>query len=122
VKSEEKILAGLSHLGIIFGSVGILIALAVFFWQNGKSRFAANQAKQALGYQVVVRIIAFVGNGLFWGSAAGLDAALGFFFGGFWLWNLFLLLFNLYGLYAALQALKGYAFRYPLIGDFIDNI
>jgi len=126
MSSEEKALAGISHLVILFGLLGIVIALVIWIWQREKSDFAADHAKQALGYQIIVRVglsvLSLFSAGLFAGGAAlGLQPSVGVA-GSIGLVGLLSLAAVIYGIYAAVQGFSARDFRYAVIGDFIERI
>jgi uncharacterized membrane protein len=69
--SEERLLAGLSHL------LGILVALIIFLIERQKSRFVAFQAMQSILYSLCLSVIFFVVFGclftlIFGGATVGI--------------------------------------------------
>jgi tetratricopeptide (TPR) repeat protein len=57
---DERILAGLSHGGIILSVFGLLIPVFIWITQREKSRFVAFQSLQALDYQVYATSFQFL--------------------------------------------------------------
>lgn len=125
MKSEDKILAGVCHLGILLHITGIVLTLVIYLLQKDKSTFVADHAKQALGDQIAVALLSF------FVSFAGVGGALGSFLmrgslapigflGG--LISLAYLVLVAYAVYAAYNAFTGKDFQYAMIGDFIAKI
>lgn len=127
--SEEKILSGISHLGIILGWIGAGIALLIYLTQKEKSSFTGDHAKQALGFQIAV-IILFSVLGIFThGGILGHMSNAGNWGIPFPLWGSTLGLIGvlrlgaiIYTIVAAINAFNGNEFKYVLIGDFVDQI
>lgn len=128
--SEEKILSGISHLGVILGWLGAAIALIIYLTQKDKSSFTGDHAKQALGFQIAVIIIfsilgiftagGMVGNMFTEGSWGVPFPPLGFSALG--LLGVLRLAVIVYALVAAVNAFNGQEFKYAVIGDFVDQI
>ena len=123
--SEDRILAGFSHLMIIFSWYGTAVAAVIWIVKKDRSVFVKYSVKQAVAYQIValiiLRIIAFL-----CGPKVGLAVALkGWPFlpqavGA--VWALVALGLFLYGVKGAFAAFQGKKFRYAVIGKFVDNI
>ncbi len=123
--SEDKILAGISHLGIVTGWVGLVIALVIYLIRKDQSSFVKRCAKQAMGYQICTLVIMQVLILIFGGSVVlGIISSklvtmstLGF---------LFVKTVNLglcaLGIWGAIKTFLGEYFRYPVIGGFIDQL
>ena len=60
IHSDERILAAISHLGIIGGVVGILIPAIVWISHHEKSYYVAYQSLQAIIYQIFVACVQIV--------------------------------------------------------------
>ncbi len=124
-QSEDKVLAGIAHLGIVVGWVGVLVALIIYLLRKEQSIFIRRSVTQALGYQVCALVIMQVlvmlfGGGLALGimsTAAPVAGMLGLFIVK--TINLGLILLGLWG---AVRAFLGTTFRYPIIGDFIARL
>lgn len=130
LKSEEKLLAGFSHILIFFHVLGLVANLVIYLVSKEKSPFIARHARQALGVQI--GSIAFT---LVLG-AAGVGMGLGFVFGGMFspLSMAFLggivglaiaalaILFLVCIIIAAVKGFSGQEYRYPIIGEFVDSI
>lgn len=123
--SEERILAGFSHLMIFFGWVGTAIALVIWIVRKDKSGFLKKSVKQAVAYQAVVQAILWAVNIVFGprismllniqeyslaSQATGMVPAL------------VTLGLMLYGVMGAAASFKGKHFQYAIIGNYIDNI
>lgn len=129
-QSDEKILAGVSHLGILFSMLGIIVALIIYLVQKDRSTFTAHHAKQALGYQVAIQILwtlvglfaggSVVGLGFLGSRAPHLFGAMAGLFAG--LVSLLSLGLIVYGIYAAVLAFQGREFTYAVIGKYIDRL
>ncbi|WP_366923129.1 DUF4870 domain-containing protein [Metallumcola ferriviriculae] len=115
--SEEKILAGIAHLGILFRTSGITVALIIYVIQKDKSNFAAEHAKQALGYQITLAILFYI-PALFGFRTLGWGGHVSPVPG----WLLIFWGLTLYAIYAAIKAFTGKGFEYAVIGDFIRRI
>ncbi len=130
--SEEKIFAGISHLGILFSWIGIIVALVIFITQKDKSSFVGNHAKQALGYQICLLIVFsllsfFVAGGVLSSLIIGGPGAVGLLplagaAGTFGIIGLLRLAIIIYAVVAAFNAFNGNKFKYVLIGDFVDKV
>ncbi len=135
LKSEDKILAGISHLGIFLNVVGFVGVLIIYLVKKEASHFVRDHAKQALGYQVIILIISWMITLIFMGGAIGgivsgtifnLPQIMPGFMGSMIIFGIIrgglsLLIFG-YAVYAAIQALQGKGFKYVVIGEFVDRI
>lgn len=143
LRQDEKVLAAVAHGSILLGPMtngigGIVTALVIWLVQKDRSAYVAFQALQALAYQGVT----FVLTGLLWccwgvgwmalwmtptllNPAAYQDVAPP---AGFWiglalaivplgLWGLTFL----YALYAAARCLGGHAFKYAVVGRWLEG-
>jgi uncharacterized Tic20 family protein len=131
LSQEERTLAGLVHLGVLFGWLGLAFQAVVLAIYQPKSRYTASHAKQALGMWLVwflVRLalgaitgtmgvaIAFnpfhLLNGAVLGSLLlGLLLRVALF--------ICVLVFMIIGMAAGFG---GKPYRYPLIGDLVAQI
>ncbi len=130
--SEDKVLAGLSHLAIFLNLIGILGVLIVYLVKKDESEFIAHHAKQALGYQVVIMVITWL-LGIFFAAAAVGGALTGqifeleFLVPGImilaFLFGLLAILITIalygYAIYAAVKAFQGEDFVYAVIGKLL---
>lgn len=124
ISSEEKILAGFSHLMIVFGLYGTAAAIVIWIVKRDKSEFIKKSVKQAIAYQIVV-LVALKLMGLFWGNSISMaltaqKTALISLVGI--VWSVAGLTLLLYGVVGAVSAFKGKSFKYVVIGDFIDKV
>lgn len=123
--SEDKILAGFSHLMIVFGWIGTAVSLVIWFVKKDKSEFVKKSVKQAIAYQIIALTILQLVS-LIYGDKAGMAVSLdrctlipqapGP------AWAVVAVGFVLYGGKGAISAFQGKNFRYALIGKFVDNI
>lgn len=115
--ADEKLMAAISHAGIIIG--GILVALIVWLVQKDKSKYVDFQAKQALVYQLVV----LVGESIL--GVVGFVLGVLTFGIGFFILVPVLIIIGLgtlvYGLYAAYKTYLGEDFRYWVIADMLEK-
>ena len=131
--SDERLLAGIAHLGAII-SWGIIVSLIIFIVQKDRSSFVRSHAKQALGYQLALIalgiIMSFIMVTMFAGGAIlgnimdsfGAPLHMFGFAGGATFMGLGFLVLKGYAVYAAVKAFTGEDFRYVIFGDFIDRI
>ncbi len=127
--SEEKVLSGIAHLGILLNWVGAIGVLIIYLTQKDKSSFVGDHAKQALGYQVCVMLLFSILNIFNTGRVIG-----GMFMRGHWMFPFgvgfsafsFLALLNLaaiiYAVVAAVNGFSGSKFKYAVIGDYVNKI
>lgn len=123
--NEDKILAGLAHLGVVFGWPGLIAALIIYLVCKDRSLFIRANVKQALGYQVCVLIllqilILIFGGGALLGILTSQSVTPGIISVG--VVRVIGLAFALLGIWGAFRTFVGENFRYPLIGDFIDRL
>lgn len=131
---EERLLAALAHAVIITGAIAPIAGLLIYITQREKSAYAAGQALQAAFYQLaglLAMIIAWACWGafyamtfapiianpdqyadapppIFWVGMASMVCP--FIIMGVW---------GLYGLFGAVRAWSGEAFRYAVIGRLV---
>lgn len=132
--NEERLLAFFSHASIVVFGPGILVGLIIWLTQKEKSAFAARQGMQAALYQLLGMIL-----------TAGLWVVWGIFYALTWIpiarnpgqfedapppifWIglismviplLVMVVWGLYGLWGAIQSLRGRDFRYMVIGKLL---
>lgn len=123
--SEERILAGFSHLMIIFGWLGTAIALVIWIVRKDKSEFLKKSVKQAVAYQAVVLLILRAFNLAFRPRISMLlkmpTSSLALQVIGV-IWAVAALGLLLYGVMGAVASFRGRHFKYAVIGDFVDSI
>jgi uncharacterized Tic20 family protein len=144
--ADERILAALAHVTILVPFMGVVAPIVIWVTQKDKSRYVGFQALQAVVFQLLLVLTWFIGMGCYMASffisfigVAGFGAGNqsseqmigpGEVFGVIWVLIPFIvfgvmilagLAFVIYGVLAALQALRGSAFRYALIGDRVER-
>lgn len=125
-KSDDKILAAIAHIGIIFDILGLIIALIIYIIKGKESYFVSFSAKQALGWQLIAilikKVVAILTFGSFVGGMGmGIHPLRGAF-GLFSINGIIGLLFTIVAVIGAVKVLNGEKYKYPLIGDFVAGI
>ncbi|NLT95263.1 MAG: DUF4870 domain-containing protein [Clostridia bacterium] len=124
--SDDKIFAAISHLAIIFDLVGLIIAVLIYVLKGKESPFIGFTAKQAIGWQVSAlitqKVLVFLTVGTFIGGVRMGMHPLGGFLGIFSLAGLVGLAFFVVAIIAAVKALNGEEYLYPVIGNFVAKI
>lgn len=141
-KQEDKLLAALCHISIIFSTMGVIFPIVIYVNARERSKPLAFQAMQAMLYHVAALIWTFV-FAIIWtaaifvfaftftaaaesgagGEMAGGTAAafmvlmvllIVLFFAGF---------FVVYipGIAGTIQTMRGRMFRYPFIGKWLER-
>ncbi len=122
VTSEERIVAGFGHLMIVFGLMGIAVALVIWIVKKESSEFIKKSVKQAVAYQAVaLTALQFLSGpriGLFLTVKRNPVVSQTFNV----IWILATMAIMAYGVWGAMNAFKGKKFKYALIGDFVDRI
>jgi uncharacterized Tic20 family protein len=133
---DERIMAALAHGSIVLFGMGIVAAIVLWVTEKEKSRYVAFQALQAVAYHIVGLVIFLVGMGcwlaLYFVSFIPLMTAPEEPTGSaLWLFLVvtFLMLvpfvqmglWTLGGWWGAARTLQGKAFRYVLIGRYLEN-
>lgn len=136
--SDERLLAGLSHISILFFGLGIVAPLVVWVTQRRKSAYVAFQSLQALGYQMLMWLAYLVVSFLIAGIAILVMVAviiigastqneatlmLSVFSQFFIYFGIFCLmgLYILGGLIGGILCLTGKQFYYPLFGRRLER-
>lgn len=122
--SEERILAGFSHLMIIFGWYGTAAAFAIWLVKRDKSEFIKNSVKQAVVYQIlalgVLHGIGYLERPSIISALAAYNVVLTSEILGTFFVLVGLGLF-LYGVAGAAANFRGKKFKYALIGSLVDK-
>lgn len=146
---EEQYVAALCHLSLLVPLMGLSVPLVVWLTLRKESAFLRFQALQALTYQAVGMLAQFLFSGLqaaipfvFFlfiivlaviSSAVQSSAIVGvglvitfiLLWGGMLLFLILQgiggLIYLVLGFWGALQLIRGRAFRYPLLGKWIDR-
>ena len=129
--SEDRILAGLAHLGILLNWVGVVAVLVVYLLKRDDSPFVAGHAKQALGWQLASMIAAaalgLAAAGTFMGAmmigmhGAGAMPMLGMGLAAFAFFALNVV-FVVLAVIAAVRAFQGQRYAYPVIGGWVGRL
>lgn len=134
LNTENRLLAALAHGSVVMQGLGLLVGVLVYITQREKSRYAAFQALQAAVYQLINLIILGV-LWVVWGAfyTVGIMSMFNMprnanppplFFvslGTSLIPIVFMLLVDVYGLWAAFRAWQGREFRYPVLGGWLDR-
>lgn len=126
INSDDKIFSAISHVAIIFDLVGLIIAIIIYALKGKESPVISFSTKQAIGWQVLAlitqKVLAFLTFGSFIGGMRmGMHPFRGFL-GLFSINGLVGLAFIVVAIIAAIKALNGERYQYPLIGNFVANI
>jgi uncharacterized Tic20 family protein len=141
---DSRTMAALAHAGIVIPLWGLICTIIIWITQREKSRFIRFQALQAIVYHIVgMALSTLLGTltlfiGFIWFSSSPMaftdfdhTTALGpgeFFppflsplvYIGVTIWSL-QILYAIYGIVGAIQALRGRDFRYILIGPWLER-
>jgi len=141
---DERILAALAHITILVPFMGVIAPIVIWVTQKDKSRYVGFQALQAVVFQLLLVLAWFIGMGCY--MASFFTVFIGMFAssgpssqttGGpgqilepllvvipFIVFGLVIIAgiaFVIYGFIAALQVLRGKAFRYVVIGNQVER-
>jgi uncharacterized Tic20 family protein len=141
-KQEDKLLAALCHISIIFSTMGVILPIVIYIHAREKSKPLAFQAMQSMLYHVASLIWTLVFT-VVWtvllcifavvftaiaGSGSGGEMAGGTAVVFTVLMILFVLLlfagiFVVYilGIIGAIRTMRGRMFKYPLIGNWLER-
>lgn len=128
--SEERFIGGIAHIAVLFSALGLALNIALLVAQRGRSRFAIDHLKQAVGLQSLSIILSWT-LGLYValsGFRFGYGGRLGhhLFFYRVVETGLLLLALNavklVLAVVGAVKALGGHPYRQPLIGDLIARV
>lgn len=141
-KQEDKLLAALCHISIIFSTMGVILPIVIYIHAREKSKPLAFQAMQAMLYHVasliwtlvftivwtiLICVFAFIftavaeagANGEMAGGAAVVFMLVMIFL----VLLLFAGIFVVYilGIAGTIQTMRGRMFRYPIIGKWLER-
>jgi uncharacterized Tic20 family protein len=135
--TENRLLAAVAHGSVVAQGLGILVGVLVYVTQRDRSRYAALQGLQAAVFQLlnlIVTLVLWVVWGVLYGlsmiplvvqAEASPEAAPP---AVFWIALIamvvplaYMVLVGLYGLWGALRTWQGKAFRYLLIGRWLEQ-
>jgi uncharacterized Tic20 family protein len=142
-KQEDKLLAALCHISIIFSTMGVIFPIVIYIHARERSKPLAFQAMQSMLYHVaaliwtfvltivwVLALVVFSGIFTFYAeaSAPGGEMAAGTA-GVFTLMMILSVILYLAGIFivyilgiiGAVQTMRGRMFRYPLIGKWLER-
>jgi uncharacterized Tic20 family protein len=128
----ERVLAACAHLATLVSIPGLLVALAIWLINRRHSAYVAQQARQAVVWQIISNILLLVVVALLIGTAlhefggtlstqgsggqADMVKLLGSLVGLYVVLLGALIIFWVSAILGALSALRGRGFRYPIIG------
>lgn len=128
---EERLMAALAHGSVVLSGAGILVGALIWVTQRERSAYASGQGLQAAFYQLLGMVM-IAALWTLWGVFYALsmvplmaeptryqDGPPALFWAGMISMVvplLFMLLWGLYGLWAALRCLSGREFRYAVLG------
>jgi uncharacterized Tic20 family protein len=132
--TEERLMAAISHGGVIVSGPGVLVGLVIWLTQREKSPYAARQGMQAAVYQLL-GFLGIIALWFLWGIFYFLtfipliiypdryqDAPPPIFWVGMGSMIIpiaFMVVWALYGLWGALRCLQGRDFNYALLGKYL---
>jgi uncharacterized Tic20 family protein len=142
-KQEDKLLAALCHISIIFSTMGVIFPIVIYVNARERSKPLAFQAMQSMLYHVaaliwtfvfivlwVLALLVFSGMFTFFAeaSASGGEMAPGTAIAFPVLMILFFVLFfvgyfvvYIPGIAGTIQTMRGRMFRYPIIGKWLER-
>ena len=128
----ERVLAACAHLATLVSIPGLLVALAIWLINRRRSAYVAQQARQAVVWQIIsnalllVAVVLLIGTALHEfggtlstqgsGGQADMVKLLGSLVGLYVVLLGALIIFWISAILGALSALRGRGFRYPIIG------
>lgn len=128
LKSEEKVLGGLSHILCLFSWIGLVANLVIFFIYKEKSAYVGRHAKQALGLQLISLVLGLVVGGAsvasvfgamaggHMGAAVGMGLTLALIGAALGITVLVLVIIG------AVKGFTGQEYLHPVFGRAVDNI
>lgn len=124
---EEKVLAGLAHVALLFSYIGLVGQIVLLVLYREKSKFVFNHAKQALSLWVVSWVVGWVITSVF-GVSVGLGALTGGlgFLGGALLGAVialaWLVIWAVLMIRGAIKGFKGEEYKQPLVGEMVEKL
>lgn len=119
IEYRDKILVSIAHLCILIKIPGLFLALAIYFLNNEQSQFFIRGVRQAIGLQLTVTAFIFVYKAMaMFGFLSSFDGRsfnsleMGF--------SIMYIIVIAFAIYAASRSYKGFDYRYPIIGRFIE--
>ncbi|SEP36476.1 DUF4870 domain-containing protein [Propionispora vibrioides] len=113
ITGEQKLLAVLSHLAYLLGGLGFIVAPLVIFLLKREDRFVYEHAKQALVAHLVILVFSAI---------TGLLCTLLIGFLLVPVLAIFWLLLLVTSIIAAVRAVDGQLYEYPLIQRFVNKL
>lgn len=126
---DDRIMAAVSHIAIVIG-LGIILPGIIWLVYRDKSPYVRFQALQAAVWQLVTTVAGFIAGGcvftamIMTGVMADNGNGGGFVCLPFPIFcgvALLSVVFTIYGIYAAIATFGGSDFRYPVIGNWLEN-
>ena len=130
---DERLMAALSHFTVLLPFIGLLAPIIIWVTQKEKSRYVAFQALQALGLQLIMIVASFIGMFCylisflvaFLSEAEMSQPSTDISFIAFFVVIGIILIGGLalivYGITGAFYTFQGKAFRYILIGNWVER-
>ena len=131
--AENRLLAALAHAGILTQGLGMIVGVVVYITQREKSRYVAFQGLQAAVFQVF-SLLVVIASWVVWTACytlsfiplitSGSEEPGAFFWvatGSMIIPLVIMLLFGLMGLIGALRVWQGADFRYPIVGNWLEE-
>ena len=121
--NEERQWAMISHLSVLVNLftvfMGAVIPLVIYFLYKDRSKFVAFHAMQSF----VMQVICFLGGGIITVVTATIGGTIIPLIGSICgcLFALLPLAGLIYGVYGGMQVNQGKDFKYPVIGDLVQN-
>jgi uncharacterized Tic20 family protein len=140
---DERVMAALSHISVVLPFMGVIAPIVIWATQKNKSPFVAFQSLQAIAFQLTMILSWFLGMGCYMCSFFGMFAIMAvasaasrgretfmspymeipFFFPFVIFAAMFavMIIFDVYGVVAAIRSLQGKPFRYAVIGQRVER-
>lgn len=132
---DDKITGALAQATVVLPMWGLIAAVIIWATQREKSAYIRDQALQALGWQVALIGVWFLGMGCYMASFFGTFASImamdagatapppALFIPFMAMAGVFLAMFAfiVIGLFAAVRNLQGQLFTYPVVGNWVRS-
>jgi len=140
---DERVMAALSHISAVLPFMGVIAPIIIWATQKNKSPFVAFQSLQAIAFQLTMILSWFLGMGCYMCSFFSMFAIMAiasaaskgsktitsplleipFLFPFVIMAAMFvvMVIYDVYGVLAAIRSLQGKPFRYAIIGHRIER-